>query len=470
MKGKIIATIAVGALSICSIQNAFAVVAAPSTQAKNVILMISDGQGFNTVKATDYFTGGAGIYETFDVKLGMQTNSANNPAGYNPASMASSFGYSLSGATDSASAATAMYTGVKNYDGQVNWSTSGSSLTTYFEMAALAGKSTGAISSVEFSHATPAAVAAHNSSRNNYSAIANEMIYNSALDVIMGAGFNGSANNYIGGTTVFTDIQDGTTIAGHTFIHNVADFQSLANGSMTASKVLGIANAPTTLSDVYKPGTNNETNVPTLTTMTKGALNVLGQNDNGFAVMIEGGAIDWEGHANNLASQITEQIDFNNSVQAVVNWVEANSSWEETLLIVTADHETGGLFGDGTAGYFDVNGDGAFTDGVDYAHIADEGDGQTPGHVWASGNHTNQLVPLYATGAGAEKFYEYIAGTDTNLAAYYGLDSTEWNGQYIDNTAVFNVMATSEVPLPGAVWLLGSSLAGLAAARRRKRS
>lgn len=471
MNRNIIATLAVGALSICGAQNAFAVVA--PTQAKNVILMISDGQGFNTVKATDYFTGSTGIYETFDVKLAMQTNSANNPAGYNPASMASNFDYQKSGATDSASAATAMYTGVKNYDGAINWSTTGNPLTTYFEMAAQAGKSTGAISSVQLSHATPAAVAAHNASRNNYSAIANEMIYSSGLDVIMGAGWNGASNKYIGGDTVFTDIADGTTTSGHTFFHDVADFQALANGTLTATKVLGIANAPTTLSDVYETSyTNDETVVPTLETMTKGALNVLNQNTNGFAVMIEGGAVDWEGHANNLGFQITEQIDFNNSVQAVVNWVNTNSSWAETLLIVTADHETGGLFGDGAAGYFDVNGDGAFTAGVDYAHIDNNGTGNLPGHAWASSDHTNQLVPLYAMGAGADKFNNYIAGTDSNLAAYYGLDATKWDGQYIDNTAVFNVMvaSTSEVPVPGALWLLGSGLAGLAAVRRKKRS
>lgn len=472
MKGmkKVFIGVAASTMLLASSQMAMAVVA--PTQAKNVILMISDGQGFNTVKATEYFTGSMAVYESFDVKLAMQTNSANNLAGYNPDLMATNFNYQKSGATDSASAATAMYTGVKNYDGQINWSTTGQALTTYFEMAADAGKSTGAISSVQFSHATPAAVEAHNSSRNNYSAIANEMIYNSDLDVIMGAGWTGSVNNYIGGATVFGDVADGSTTAGHTFINSVADFKALADGTLAASKVLGIASAPSTLSDVYKNSyTNNETVVPTLTTMTKGALNVLGQNTGGFAVMIEGGAVDWEGHANNLGYQITEQVDFNNSVQAVVDYLDANTNgnnWNNTLLIVTADHETGGLFGNsGTDGYFDVNGDGQFTLGVDYAHIGSDGQNAIPGHTWASTNHTNQLVPLYAKGAGAEKFYDYIYGTDANLAAYYGLDASEWDGRYIDNTKVFTVMSeASPVPVPGAAWLLGSVLIGLAGIRR----
>ena len=461
MKRKIVAGLFAGAMLLYASGNAFA-------EAKNVILMISDGQGFNTVKATDYYTGSTAAYENFTTKLAMQTNSANNPAGYNAAAMSTDFSYSLSGATDSASAATAMYTGQKIYDGQINYSTTGNFLTTYFETASLAGKSTGAVSSVEFSHATPAAVAAHNVSRNNYSAIANEMIYNSNLDVIMGAGYPvGGATKYIGGQDVVDDVADGSTTAGHTFINNVSDFQALAAGTLTATKVLGAANANYTLNDVYAGGINDESVVPTLDTMTKGALNVLGQNENGFAVMIEGGAVDWEGHANSLDEQIIEQIDFNNSVQSVVEWVEANSSWEETLLIVTADHETGGLFGDGSADFFDVNGDGVFTAGVDYAHIADNGEGNLPGHDWYSGNHTNQLVPLYAMGAGAELFYAYLAGTDANLADYYGLDS-DWTGDYVDNTSIFDVMtAASAVPVPGTFFLMASGLLGLAGIRRK---
>lgn len=460
MKKKLIAGLFTGAMILCAATNGFA-------QAKNVILMISDGQGFNTVQATEYYTGSTAVYESFSTKLAMQTNSANNPSGYDPAQMATDFNYMKSGATDSASAATAMYTGVKNYDGQINWSTTGTPLTTFFETASLSGKSTGAISSVEFSHATPAAVAAHNSSRNNYSAIANEMIYNSNLDVIMGAGYpvNG-ATKYIGGTDVMNDIADGSTTAGHTFINSVDDFKNLANGTLSATKVLGVANANYTLSDTYKPATNPETVVPTLKTMTQGALNVLGQNANGFAMMIEGGAVDWEGHANKLQAQIIEQIDFNNSVQAVVDWVNAHSNWDETLLIVTADHETGGLFGDGAAGFFDVNNDGVFTAGIDYAHMADNGEGSMPGHAWFSGSHTNQLVPVYAKGAGADLFYDNIIGTDSNLSGYYNLDGS-FTGQYIDNTGIFNVMSAASVPVPGSILLLMFGILGLTGIRRK---
>lgn len=72
--------------------------------------------------------------------------------------------------------------------------------------------------------------------------------------------------------------------------------------------------------------------------------------------MSEGGAIDWMGHANDMPRFIEEQIDFNAAVDAVIEWVEANSSWDETLLIVTSDHETGGIWGEGTW----INGTGGF--------------------------------------------------------------------------------------------------------------
>lgn len=477
-KKKLLTGILAGAFLLASSSAAFA-------YTKNVILMISDGQGFNTVQATDYYTGTQAVYEGNDfVKYGMQTNSANNTAGYNPTSMATDFNYAKNGATDSASAATAMYTGVKNYDGQINWSTTGSPLTTYFEMAAQAGKSIGAVSSVQLSHATPAAVYAHNSSRNNYDAIAKEGIYgsyNDNLKVLMGAGHgdyndNGAwdptkTDNYVGGTATFTDMKDGS-VNGFTFVDTKIGFEALTTGA-TPDKVIGVAQVNTTLQQSRTAGNPLNANVPTLETMTKAAINVLDNDTDGFAVMIEGGAIDWANHAaqatpGQAARMMEEQIDFNASVQAVVDWVNIYSNWDETLLIVTADHECGHVWGDATpTSFFDVNGDNVFTAGIDYAHVDDNGAGNMPGVSHNSGNHTNALVPLYAKGAGSEYFLDYVIGTDTNLNAMYNLDGA-FSGAYIDNTAIFNVMmAANPVPVPAAIWLFASGLIGLAGMRKK---
>lgn len=450
--------------------------------ARNVILMISDGQGFNTVKATDYFVGSPAVYEGIDfVRYGVQTSSANNAGGYDPAQMWASFNYQKSGATDSAAAATAMYTGQKVYDGRINMDVNGDPLTTYFEHAASAGKSIGAVSSVEITHATPAAVYGHNVSRSNYAQIGTEGIYGSNptanngfydssnyhdnMVVLMGAGHGDYNNNgvydvsrtnkYAGGDATWADITDGSAPNGWTFVEAKADFDNIANGVGVPNKLLGIAQVNTTLQQARSnPGGNFDplnTNVPSLATMTKAALNVLGQDSDGFTVMIEGGAVDWASHANQLDRMIEEQTDFNSSVQAAVDWVEANSSWDQTLLIVTADHETGGLWG----------ASGSFTP------IGDNGPGNLPAAVYNSGSHTNQLVPLYARGAGSELFADHIVGTD-DIATHYGATGFTDDHAFVDNTSIFNVMAQASsvaVPEPGSIALL--ALVGMAVTMRR---
>ena len=90
------------------------------------------------------------------------------------------------------------------------------------------------------------------------------------------------------------------------------------------------------------------TTVPGLATMTEGALNVLDNDEQGFFLMVEGGAIDWAAHANQTGRTIEEEIDFNKAVDAVIYWVQRNSNWSETVLIVTGDHETGTLYGPGS--------------------------------------------------------------------------------------------------------------------------
>ena len=147
--------------------------------------------------------------------------------------------------------------------------------------------------------------------------------------------------------------------------------------------------------------------------MTKGALNALGQNEKGFSVMIEGGAIDWSGHANQTGRDIEETQDFNKAVDAAIAWVEENSSWDETLLIVTADHETGYLSGkEETASWNPQTGE----------------KGKAPEHQWYSGEHTNQVVPFFFKGAGSEDIMAKATGTDPV------------RGKYIDNTDVANLI------------------------------
>lgn len=482
----IVTAIVIGTTVFALSQTALAKGKAQKGQApKNVILMISDGQGYNAIRATNYYTGKTPVYENFKVKVAMQTFSANNKNGYDPEEMAKSFQYAMTGYTDSASAATAMYTGQKIYDSVINMTAEEDSkpLTTFFEDAAESGKSIGAISSVELSHATPAAVYGHNSSRNNYAALGYEGVYGSNplnnesnsgdnpkagnndlydslnyydnLKVLMGAGSGDYDDNglldttrtdkYVGGTDAWEKIKSIEPPNGWTLVETKEDFEAVANGDLNPAKLLGVAQVNSTLQQSRSAGTPMNTNVPTLETMTKAALNVLDDNENGFAVMIEGGAIDWAGHANQKDRLIEEQIDFNNAVQAVVDYLDNNTNgnnWKNTLLIVTADHETGHLWGDCSGTYFDVNGDNKCVPTVDYSHVTDNGAGNLPGMQFNSGNHTNVLVPLYANGAGAKEFKKYVIGKDPNLREIYNLDQS-WNGDYVDNTSIYFVMSQS---------------------------
>lgn len=428
--------------------------------AKNVILMISDGQGFNGWEAAKFHEGGLPYDNDNFVFFGCTTfmlNADHVPQGYSPARMWSQFNYHRGSAksdyarsfTDSAAAATALNTGRKTLKGAVCVDKDGCRLTTMAELAHKIGKATGAVSSVQFVHATPACVWAHNKSRNNYEQIAAEMIHASKLDVIVGCGDPGASGEYkyVGGRDNWNDMNDDGMIAGRRFINRKVDFQALATGKLTAKAVVGVAAATGTLAD-KDPDHDEAEDVPNLATMTKGALNVLAKDPDGFFLMVEGGAVDWANHARKIGYMLREQADFDNAVRAVIDWVDANSSWDETLLIVTADHDCGSIWGPGTV--LDTKGTDDFTDDTinsTWRNVVDNGKGKLPGLQYCSGGHTNALVPLWARGSGAKRFAGLVKGVDAKAARFWDEfgGTNRWNGAYVDNTDVFKVI-NGELP------------------------
>ncbi|MGZ0068332.1 alkaline phosphatase [Microbacterium arborescens] len=413
---------------------------------KNVILMISDGAGYNQFDAASLYEHGTSahqvtvdpvtgaiaheaatpgqVYETWPVQVAQSHYSASGRAEYVTEKAWGDFGWVASGATDSAAAGTALGTGVKTNNGTLGFEPGGDRLLTVGEQAQEVGKKVGLVTSVPFNHATPAGFIAHNADRNDYQGLATEMI-DSGVDVLMG-----------GGHPMYTDAHeprpaDWTWIAQSdyervstgatpfTFIDDTADFDALAAGTAVPDKVFGLAqvaetlqyNRPGLANDAALPYTDPANDVADLDTLARGALNVLDTGDDGFFLMVEGGAVDWAGHANQTTRLIEEQIAFNDAVEAVESWVEENSSWDETLVIVTADHETGYLAGAGA---------GAETGWTPMTGTA----GQLPDLTWHSGGHTNALVPLFAKGAGADVLE---ARAD------------QWDvvrGAYLDNTAI----------------------------------
>lgn len=433
-----------------------------NAEPKNIIVMISDGWGYNHILSTNYYEGvNKQIYENFPVKAAMSTYEDegsidySNIIGYDPEVIWSDFNYpKYPNATDSASAATAMASGEKTYNGAIGWSIEGEPLFLISELAEGLGKATGVVTSVEFSHATPAGFVAHNISRNNYADIANEMIYSSATDVIMGTGapdYNNDGESaslpaaengykYVGGSTTWTDITDDMSVTGAdadgdgvadnwTVIRDRADFQALAEGD-AADRVLGIPYVNTTLQqsrsgDAYAdpfvvPFTPT---VPTLAEMSIAALNVLDNDADGFFLMIEGGAVDWASHGAQSGRMIEEQVDFNNAVEAVVAYLKANNLWDDTLLIVTGDHECGYLWGPGS--------------NPTWEPIVNNGPGVLPGIQWNPVDpeafplvyeHTNQLIPIFVAGQGHQLIKAYIDQNDPV------------RGSYMDNTEIAKLM------------------------------
>jgi alkaline phosphatase len=491
----------------CASALLFAALSAEAGPAKNVILMITDGASWGTWDMTSYWEYGElgrQPYDSFPVKLGMTTtplNTSSSPTfnatpqvDYDPDQAwdttpnTGSYGgwpnhfdgyeYLKKDYTDSAAAGTALATGQKTYNNAINFDNFGQPIEFISQIAKDLGKSTGAVSSVPFSHATPATFGAQNISRNNYGEIARQMVEGGALDLIMGGGNplydsngqdretarfaneTGSGGGWIAETT-WNAVNDGS--AGWQLIQDKGDFDALAAGTLalTGQPLIGLPKVHDTLqynrtqaeqgADASNPsGVAFNPNVPTLEVMTLAALNYLARNDQGFFVMVEGGAVDWAAHARNTPRIIEEQMDFNAAVKAATDWVEDNSNWMETLLIVLTDHGNAMPMGPSS-------------DVTAFEPILNNGAGVMPGVQWHYGTHTNENTLFFAKGAGSNLFYDHVLGFDPYLTSVLGFN----DGRYIENNAVFNVMRDAMVPVPGSLFLVVAGLPLLAARLRR---
>lgn len=402
----------------------------PKSKAKNIIIMIADGCGYNHISATNYFTNGelnSQIYEKFPVSFPVSTSPAQSGRfksqnglswdnGYNSSRTYSDSIYRTIGYTSSGAAATTIASGRKTYNGSIGMDIYFKPLKTIAEKAKELGKSAGVVTTVQFSHATPASFVAHNVDRNNYEEIAREMI-KSDIDIIFGCGnpyYDNSGNKsskpdfqFVGGEKFWNKYKSNENY-NRKLISSKSDFDKLKQHPKKG-KYLGLPNVGTTLQEdragdyfafpFVVPFTKD---IPSLEDLSITALNSLNLNKKGFFLMIEGGAVDWAAHSNYSGRMIEELNSFNKSVEEVVKWIEINSSWEETLLIVTSDHETGYLTGP----------NGFNSD------IVSNGKGKQPQMLWNSVKHTNVLIPLYAKGVGSELFDDYADEIDS-LRGYF---------------------------------------------------
>ncbi|GAH01842.1 unnamed protein product, partial [marine sediment metagenome] len=266
--------------------------------------------------------------------------------------------------TDSAAAATAMATGQKVNNGVISmaYPGDGAELETLLEIFKAQGKTVGLVSTTYMSHATPAAFGAHDPSRNNTSAIANDFLTQTLPHVLLGGGANGMSSG-------------AAVSAGYSVVTDRADLLGLDTETETfVSGQFGTSHLPYEHDGDYS-------SLPRLNQMAETAIAILDNNIvEGFFLMIEGGRIDHTGHDNNLERNVQESIEFGNTVQGVLDWVNEtgnDSNWANTLVLVTADHETGGM-----------------------TVIQDNGPGNYPTITWSSEGHSGVNVPLYAEGEG----------------------------------------------------------------------
>jgi alkaline phosphatase len=232
-------------------------------------------------------------------------------------------------------------------------------------------------------------------------------------------------------------IKEGTHPGRFTFIQTKQSFETLATIASPPARLVGIAqsfNATQSDRSGAKPATEEpysvprRADVPSLSTMLKGALNVLDGNPNGMFLMIEGGAIDRTMHATNIGRMIEERIEFNEAVAAVSAYLDANTAgnnWTNTLVIVTADHDHLLL--------------GPDSDTVPFQDLVDKGVKKVPGYHWQSEGHSNMLVPLFARGPRANMFVSCATQRDSYTDAK---GRTFGRGLYIDQTQIFAILDT----------------------------
>jgi alkaline phosphatase len=447
-----------------------------------VILMISDGGGFNTWAATSMYQGRVGsqlvdqpgwtriAVSTYSLRRspakpvegagGLEQDAAlvysssrawdDTPVDGELADYPDHFaGYRWHKETypDSANTASALVTGVKSYNGAINVDGNGKKLDSLATLARAVGKRAGVATSVPISHATPAAAGgAHNFSRANTAAIANEMLSAGVLSFIAGAGhpeYSDDAQprdaaqrkyNWIGGEPTWRLLNNNTHPKGWTLVTALDDIRMLSAGP-TPERLLILGRVSETfqqgrrsLGDARTTGpgvdARNE-GVPTLPLLSGIALNAL-ENPKGFFLMIEGGAVDWAMHSNQLGRMIEEHSEFIEAVETVAAALDAGAhgrNWSNTLLVVTADHDHL-LWGPNS-------------DRVAFEPLQDRGKGNMPGHKWHFNSHSNSLVPLFAKGVGSERFAALATKADTHTLR----DGRRvGRGAYLDQTEVFTVM------------------------------
>jgi len=320
---------------------------------KHVILCIGDGMGPEQIRAGGMFAHGREGTLSFEA-LPHRAMVDTRPRG--------------SDVTDSAAAATAMATGVKVKNGVISRAIpgNGEDLKTILEIAMEQGKAAGIVTTTAVTHATPAAFVAHSRSRMFTAEIAGYYLQHTRPQLIFGGGGTGMT------------VAD-TRAAGYRVVSTGFDFQNLTTAPGTrVAALFGTTHL------AYVP--DRRKSQPGLEEIVKKAIGILAADPDGFFLLIEGGRIDHAGHGNDIERLVREVAEFSEAVQVVIDW---GKDRKDTLILVTADHETGGL-----------------------QVLKNHGAGKAPEVAWKTTGHTAASVRVFALGENAHQIQGRMDNTD----------------------------------------------------------
>ncbi|MCL1689556.1 alkaline phosphatase [Elizabethkingia anophelis] len=286
--------------------------------AKNIIFMISDGMSSGTLAMANQYSLNTLGKNSYWIGLYMENKVSR-------ALMDTASASSI--VTDSAAASSAFGGGKRVKNGVLNIGTNGEMHTPIWQKFKKAGKKTACVTTVTITHATPAGFCINSEKRNAEPEIA-EKYAQEGFDVMMGGGdefFNAAKREDK------KDIYSLYQKKGYQIVKNRSDLQKAEKGK----KLLGVFSTgalPYTIDRTNIPGLQN---TPTLSEMTKAAIDQLKDHKEGFVLQVEGGKVDWAAHANDVAALIHDQLSFEEAVKTVMDFAEKDGN---TLVIITTDH------------------------------------------------------------------------------------------------------------------------------------
>ncbi len=322
------------------------VVSLPPNRAKNVVLMIGDGMGLTQITAAMYNNGNYLNLEKFPVVGFHKSYSANDLI------------------TDSAAGATAFACGVKTYNNAIGLTADTLPCKTILEEAEERGLATGLVATATIVHATPAAFIAHQKLRVFYEGIATDML-DSGVDLLIGGGKRYFDRRENDDRNLYKELEDKD--------YRVSDYSKRPLAEILPDKRRNLVYF--TADNLPLPVTAGRDYLPKASEI---AVNFLKRrSEKGFFLMVEGSQIDWNGHANEGNLLVKEVLDFDKAIREVLDFARRDGN---TLVIVTADHETGGM---------------SINQGSEMGEL---------NYQFTTNAHTGTLIPVFAYGPGASLF------------------------------------------------------------------